>query len=140
MGGAGSEVVDQLASCALFAGVSRKGLKQVADMTKVLTFDAGEEVTVQATRGTRFHLLIDGTARVTSDGRELSIVQPGETIGEMALLDGEPSSATVTALEPLRTLSLTSWNFRTLLRKEPTIMEQVMLALVRRLRVADALR
>jgi CRP-like cAMP-binding protein len=137
MGGVKDEVVEQLACCGLFEGVSKKGLRQIADMAKEMTFDAGEEVKVEATRGTRFHLVLDGTAEVTHHGRRLSVVGPGDTIGEMALLDGQPSSATVTALEPLRTLSLTSWNFRSLLHKEPTIQEKILLGLVRRLRAAD---
>jgi CRP-like cAMP-binding protein len=138
MGGVKDEVVEQLCSCGLFGGVSKKGLKQIADMAKVMTFSEGEEVKVQDTRGTRFHLVLEGSARVTHDGRELSVVGPGDSIGEMALLDGKPSSATVTAVEPMKTLSLSSWNFRTLLRKEPTIMERVLLEVVGRLRQADA--
>ena len=133
-----ADLVEQLGRCGLFAGVSKKGLRQIADLGKVATFAEGEEVTVQAARGTRFHLVLDGTAQVTADGRVLSTVGPGDTIGEMSLLDGEPTSATVTALGPRETLSLPSWNFRTLLRKEPSILEQVMLELVRRLRAATS--
>ena len=130
-------LVEQLGRCGLFAGVSKKGLAQIADLGKVMEFGAGEEVTVQAARGTRFHLLLDGTAEVVIDGQVRSTIGPGDTVGEMSLLDGEPTSATVTAgADGLRTLSLPSWNFRTLLRKEPTILEQVMLELVRRLRAA----
>jgi CRP/FNR family transcriptional regulator/CRP/FNR family cyclic AMP-dependent transcriptional regulator len=133
-----ARLVEQLGRCGLFAGVSKKGLGQIADLGKVMEFGAGEEVTVQAARGTRFHLVLDGMAEVAIDGRVRSTIGPGDTIGEMSLLDGEPTSATVRAVHSLRTLSLPSWNFRTLLRKEPTILEQVMLELVRRLRAATA--
>ncbi len=141
MGGmrtSGDQLV-QLAAVPLFAGVSKKGMRQICEMAKELTFDEGDEVTVEATRGGRFHLILDGKASVITGGRRVATLGPGDTIGEMALLDGEPRSATVCALEPLRTLSLTSWNFRTLLRKEPTIMEKVLLQLVTRVRAADKL-
>lgn len=128
---------DRFSEVDLFEGVSKKGLRQIAGMAKVMTFDVGDEVTIEATRGGRFHLILEGTASVSSGRRVLAHVGPGDTIGEMSLLDGQPRTATVRADEPMRTLSLTSWNFRTLLRQEPTIMEKVMLQLVQRLRQAD---
>lgn len=138
MGGrSDSSEIDRLAEVDLFEGVTKKGLRQIAGMAKVMTFEAGEEVTIEATRGGRFHLVLDGTASVSIGRRVLAHVGPGDTIGEMSLLDGQPRTATVRADEPMRTLSLTSWNFRTLLRQEPTIMEKVMLQLVQRLRQAD---
>ena len=130
-------LVEQLGRCGLFAGVPRKGLAAIADLGKVHAFRSGEEVAVQAARGTRFHLVLEGRASVTVDGRPLHGIGPGDTIGEMSLLDGQPISATVVADGPLRTFSLTSWNFRSLLRSEPSITEQVLLELVRRLRSAS---
>jgi CRP-like cAMP-binding protein len=129
----------QLARCGIFAGVSKKGLRQIADLGKIATFSAGDEVAVQAARGTRFHLVLEGRATVaTGAGRPVSTIGPGDTIGEMSLLDGEPVSATVTATEPMRTFSVPSWNFRTLLRNEPTIMEQILREVVARLRAATS--
>lgn len=129
--------LDQLARVALFEGVSRKGLRQIADFAKEMHFGVGEQVTTEATRGGRFHLILEGSAVVTNGTRTLATLGPGDTVGEMSLLDGEPRSATVCVTEPMRTLSIASWNFRTFLRKEPSIMEKVMLQLVRRLREAD---
>jgi CRP-like cAMP-binding protein len=132
-------LVAQLGRCGVFAGVGRKGLVKIAELGKVQRFDAGDEVTVQAARGTRFHLVLEGTATVTADGRVLSRIGPGDTIGELSLLDGEPVSATVRVDDPMRTFSVTSWNFRSLLRSEPSIQEEILLELVRRLRAAGRL-
>ena len=129
--------LEQLARVPLLEGVSKKGLRQIADMAKEMRFAPGEEVTTEATRGGRFHLILEGRATVTNGRRTLATLGPGDTIGEMSLLDGQPRSATVTAVDPMRTLTVASWNFRTLLRKEPSIMEKVMLQLVQRLREAD---
>ena len=138
MGGLrGETVIERLAEVPLFAGVSKKGLRQIAAVAKEMTFAEGETVTVEATRGGRFHLIVEGRVEVTSGGRLLATLGPGDTVGEMALLDEEPRTATVTALETVRTLSLASWNFRPLLRHEPLIMEKILLQVVRRLRDAD---
>jgi CRP-like cAMP-binding protein len=133
----GAELLDRLRQIPLFEGVSAKGLKRIAEMSKVASFEPGEEITTEATKGSRFHLILDGKAKVTSGGRTRATLGPGDTIGEMALIDGEDRSATATAAEPVRTLTLASWNFRQLLRQEPAIMEKVLEQLVRRLRRAE---
>jgi CRP-like cAMP-binding protein len=130
--------LSQLSRCGLFAGVSKKGLGQIAELGKIATFAEGDEVTVQAARGTRFHLVLEGHGDVLVDGRVRSTVGPGETIGEMSLIDSEPVSATIRATSPMRTFSIPSWNFRTLLRNEPSITEQILREVVRRLRAAEA--
>ena len=127
----------QLATVPLFEGLSKKALQQIASMSKERHFRPGDEVTVESTRGARFHLILEGTAAVKKRGREVAKLGPGDTVGEMALIDEGPRTATVVALEPLRTLTLASWNFRALLRAEPTIMEKLLVRLVGRLREAD---
>ena len=129
--------LDRLAAVPLFDGLSKKALKQVAALMREHRFAPGEEVTTESTRGARFHLILDGLVTVTKAGREVAVLGPGATVGEMALLDEGPRTATVTALEPTRTLSLASWNFRSLLRAEPAIMEKVLLQVVSRLREAE---
>jgi CRP-like cAMP-binding protein len=133
----GPELLARLRDIPLFEGVSAKGLKRIGEMSKVATFNEGEEITTESTKGSRFHLILDGKAKVTAGGRTRANLGPGDTVGEMALIDGEDRSATVTATEPVRTLTLASWNFRQLLRQEPEIMEKVLLQLVRRLRKAE---
>ena len=138
MGGSKNESeLEQLAQVALFEGVSKRGLRQIAAMAKEMRFAPGEELTTESTRGGRFHLILEGEATVSNGSRTLATLGPGDTIGEMSLIDGEPRSATVRATRPMRTLTVASWSFRSFLRKEPSIMEKVMLQLVHRLREAD---
>ena len=61
-------------------------------------------------------------------------IGPGGAVGELALIDGRPRSATVVAQTPVRTLSLASWNFRPLLREHPAIAEALLLEMCERLR------
>ncbi len=62
---------------------------------------------------------------------------PGEIIGEMALLEDAPRSASVIALEPLRLLRIHHEDFQTLLSSRPGIGRNIMATLSARLRNAD---
>ena len=133
----GDEATRRLSAVPLFEGLSKKALRQVAAMAKEQRFAEGEEVTIESTRGARFHLVLEGALAVHRGGREVARLGPGDTAGEMALLDGGPRTATVVAVEPTTTLTLASWNFRSLLRSEPVVMEKILLQLVARLRDAE---
>ena len=133
----GTDATRQLAAVPLFEGLSKQALRQIAGMTKEQRFAEGDEVTIESTRGARFHLIVDGSLSVRRRGKEVARLGPGETVGEIALLDGGPRTATVVALEPTTTLTMASWNFRSLLRAEPAIMEKILLRLVARLREAE---
>ena len=63
---------------------------------------------------------------------------PGEYFGEVAMIDRQPRTATVTAAEPLRTLSLASISVRPVLREHPDIALKMLEKLCARLRSADA--
>jgi len=63
---------------------------------------------------------------------------PGETFGELALLDDKPRSATVTALEPTTAVLLDKSQFRAELRSHPEIALQILETLVAWLRESDS--
>ena len=58
-------------------------------------------------------------------------------IGEMALLDDLPRSATVTAVDEVSVLSLPLWEFRRILRRDPDVGLDLLAVLSRRLRKAE---
>jgi CRP-like cAMP-binding protein len=127
-------VVDELRKVPLFEGLSAKQLRRIGDMAKEMSWAPGENLTIENTKGSRFHLILDGKVDVSARGRRKTTLGPGDTLGEMALIDGQPRTATVVAATPVRTLSLASWNFKGLLREYPSIAEQVMRRLVQRIR------
>lgn len=81
-------------------------------------------------------------ARVTEDGRDvlLAVRGPGDLIGEQSAIDGEPRSATITALGPVQALALGNADFLTFLTATPAASLYVMRLLAARLRDADAKR
>lgn len=70
----------------------------------------------------------------------LALRGPGELIGEMAMLDASPRSATVTALGPVRARIIVSDRFRRFVAGEPYANGLLMAQLAARLRSADAER
>ena len=86
--------------------------------------------------GVGFYLITDGTVEVRADGRVLSKLGPGEFFGEMSVLDGQPRSADVVALEPSRCLALTSWSFKSIVSEHPKIALKLLQESVRRSRMS----
>jgi CRP/FNR family transcriptional regulator/CRP/FNR family cyclic AMP-dependent transcriptional regulator len=76
---------------------------------------------------------------ITDEGREiiLDILGDGDFFGEMALLDGYPRSATVTAMEATTLVMLRRSDFLQLLRSEPQVASKLLVELTTRLRRAD---
>jgi CRP/FNR family transcriptional regulator, cyclic AMP receptor protein len=79
---------------------------------------------------------------VSDGGKEvvLAIRGPGDLLGELAAIDGEPRSATATALEPVEALSLSAGDFRSSLEAHPRVGLALLRVLTRRLRDADRKR
>jgi CRP-like cAMP-binding protein len=78
-------------------------------------------------------------SRTTSTGREivLAIRGPGELLGELAAIDGQPRSASVVALEAVEALVISPPTFRTVLAEHPAAAMALLGMLARRLRDAD---
>jgi CRP-like cAMP-binding protein len=127
-----------LANIDLFRGLSARDLAKVAAMAKELNFAAGQAITGEGEAGARFYVLLDGEADVVIGGDIINQLKAGDYFGEISLIDGQPRTATIVARSPLRTLSLSSWNFRPLLKEHPSIAECVLLQLCRRLRETEA--
>lgn len=93
------------------------------------------------------HVLIVRAGRVkvssfTADGREilLAVRGPGELLGELSAIDGEPRSATASALEQVDVLSVPAEDFRSFLEMRPRVTVSLMQMLSRKLRDADRKR
>ncbi len=101
----------------------------------------------QGQQGLGLYILTKGTVRITRvnspDGTEqvLGTAGAGDVVGEMALLDDLPRSATVTAVDEVTVLKLPLWEFRRFLRRslrnDPDVGLDLLAALSRRLRKAE---
>ena len=130
--------VDALERIPLFAGLNEEQVSQVAALFKERRFSAGETVAKEGAGGAAFFMIISGEASVSVKGRERGTLKSGDYFGEIALIDGGPRSATVTADTDLVCHGLTYWDFRPLVRQNATIGWTLLQSLAKKLRVAEA--
>ena len=133
-----SAMVDSLREVPLFADLSRRDLKRVADSMKEMSFAAGQEVVAEGKSGVGFFVILDGSARVSQDGEERGLLTAGDFFGEMALIDGDDRTASVHAEGDLRCATMTTWSFRPFVREHPDISWALLTALVKRVREEQA--
>jgi CRP-like cAMP-binding protein len=128
-----STIVEMLQRAPLWSGLTEKELKVVARSFKELKYDPGDMIVRKGEGGVGFYLIAEGSVEVRSDGNVLSKLGPGQFFGEMAILDGQPRSADVVALEPSRCLALTSWSFKSIVSSHPKMALKLLQESVRRL-------
>jgi cytochrome P450 len=88
----------ELSKLGLFQACTPEDLKGVADaVTGPRRLVDGELICSEGDNADRWWVVVQGTADVTVGGLYAGTIGPGETVGELALLDGEPRGATVTA-------------------------------------------
>jgi CRP/FNR family transcriptional regulator, cyclic AMP receptor protein len=130
------QLAAQLAKVPLFSDCSSKELGLIARAAKEASHPAGTVLAREGEAGIGLFLIIEGTAEVSIGGRRRASLGPGDFFGEVALLDGGPRSATVTATSDVRLLGITEWVFRGLLHEYPTIAIKTLQVLAGRLRKA----
>ena len=126
-----------IAAVPLFAGCSKKELGQVALAADEIDVREGKVLTTEGDPGREFFVLVEGAADVRRKGRKVNELGPGDFLGEIALIDRGPRTATAIAAEPCRLLVLDIGGFRTLISKYPTVQGKIMRALAVRLREAQ---
>jgi CRP/FNR family transcriptional regulator, cyclic AMP receptor protein len=125
--------VQALKAAPLFKGLSRKDLTALARVSEDLEVESGTVLCREGEIGQEFFVIVDGKVKVTRKGRRVAIRGGGDFVGEIALLEEIPRTATVTADTPVRLFVLTRKDFRHLLDENPGVERKVLLALARRL-------
>ena len=95
----------------IFTPLSLATVELLASELSPEQFDAGEVVMAEGEAGDRFHLIAEGSAAVSVSGVARGTLGVGDGFGEIALLRDIPRTATVTAVGPLRTFSLSRDEF-----------------------------
>jgi CRP-like cAMP-binding protein len=108
-------------------------------------FRKGQAIFHEGGTSDRVVILLSGRVKVsttTEDGRDvvLAFRGPGDMLGELSAIDGEPRSATVEAIEPVEALALGATDFRSFLVAHPDVALLLLRMLSRRLRDADRKR
>ncbi len=134
--GTTKDIVSRLANVPLFSDCSQRDLQTVARAVREISHPAGTVIAREGEPGIGLFILLDGTAEVSIGGRKKATLGPGEFFGEIALLDGGPRTATVTAKTNVNLLGLTEWVFRGLMSEHPSIALKTLQQMAGRLRAA----
>ncbi len=102
-----------------------------------LTLLSGRVIARQGSVGREVFVIVEGRARVERDGKLIARLKPGDSFGEMSLIDGQPRSATVVADGEVVALVVDPRAFSSLLEDVPQLARRLMVALCERLRSAD---
>jgi CRP/FNR family transcriptional regulator, cyclic AMP receptor protein len=126
--------IEHLRRVSLFSECTDEELRRIADISRVVEAPVGTVVTQMGTPGDSFFFLIDGRVSVQTPVGPGEPLTPGDFFGEMSLLDGEPRSATVTAVTDLRMLVVDRTHFWRLLNETPDLVRRILVVLSRRIR------
>jgi pyruvate,water dikinase len=112
---------EALVEVPLFSDLAGPDRDAIARLFTQRVFAAGETVTKEGSEAAAFFLIESGTATVTVGGEFRRSLGPGDHFGEIALIDGRPRSATVSADGELVCQGITLWDFQPLVQRNPTM-------------------
>lgn len=129
--------LDELAGVSLFAGATKKELAEISKLTTEVTLPAGTVLVEQGAQPREAFVILSGEGEVTVDGNVVATVGPGACVGEIALLDRGPRSASVVATTDLEALVLDPREFKSMLLNVPAIAVKIAGTLAARIRELD---
>jgi CRP-like cAMP-binding protein len=108
----------------LFSQLEPRELEKLAQITAIKRLRARETLARKGDPGSQAYVIMKGRLRISSAGAEgketvLRIMDPGEVVGEIALLDGQPRSASMSALEPTELLVIQRRDLIPFLERHP---------------------
>jgi CRP-like cAMP-binding protein len=124
---------DVLAGLSLFEGIGQRDLRKIAREAEFAEFSPGDTVVATRAPADYFYVILGGDARARAKpaGRTLTT---GDYFGEMALLDGEPRSASVEATTELHVMRLPRPAFDELIARHPGVARRLLVELGERVR------
>ncbi len=133
------EVRRVLAQASIFAELDPRQLDTLASLTVRKRFKTREIVLRKGDPAVTIFVILRGRVKTVASGGEgrnaaFSIMGPGEVFGEVAVLDGQPRSATIAALEPCELVLIQRNDFFHFLERAPRAAIKLLEVLARRLR------
>jgi anion transporter len=137
-----ADLADTIRSIPLFSGLSREDIAKILGKLEEKSFDAGTTIFSQGDKGDSFYFIQSGAVQVVLEGgggrrESIAVLGSQEWFGEMALLSGEPRSATIIAVKDLTVWRLTREAWDELIEKHPTWLLHFCATLSKRLARAE---
>jgi CRP-like cAMP-binding protein len=122
----------------LFSSLEDNDLESLAEEFNERRFPAGHAVAMEGEGGLVFFVVESGEAAVEVHGEEVGRLGPGNSFGEIALIDRRPRTATVTAATDLTCYSLPVFVFRPFVESRPQVAWKLLEAMADRLEAAES--
>ncbi len=127
------EKIDHLQKIPLFADLSKKELRFLAQMTSETSVREGSILVKQGDIGQEAMIVETGTADVLHDGEKIDDLGPGDFFGEMSLINHMPRNADVVATSNMELLVMDAREFSSILSKYPEVAVKILKTVVERL-------
>ena len=127
----------ELEATKIFEGLPQGELKSIQRQMKTVKHPAGHEIVVRGEGGVGFMVITEGTVTVDTVQGKSRKLGPGDSFGEMALLDHEGRSATITADTDVTLATIPEWNFKPFLKEHPEVAYRILQVLSQRVRQAE---
>lgn len=121
----------------IFSELDDASVSQLASDFIEREFEAGDRIATEGEGGLNFFVVDSGTAEVAVGGTTVRSLGPGDSFGEIALVDKSARTATVTATSRLRAFALPVWSFRSFAESRPSVTWKLLELLAERLRAAE---
>ncbi|REJ19014.1 MAG: Crp/Fnr family transcriptional regulator [Paenibacillaceae bacterium] len=132
-------MIELLRKVSLFDQMTDEQLEHILSIAQRRTFPAGTVLFHENDYGAAFYVILKGSIKIfkrSAKGEEkvLTLLQSGDSFGELSLIDGRPRSASAATLEPTSVLVIAEQPFHELLRTHYDITRRIMAELCQRLR------
>jgi CRP/FNR family cyclic AMP-dependent transcriptional regulator len=131
---ASNDKVEQLRAVPLFAGLGKRELAELGTLADEIEVADGRALTREGESGHEFFIVLEGHVSVAIGGSTVAELGPGDFLGEIALIDGKPRSATTRAMGHTKLLVVGHREFHQLMADFPTVQTAVLQALAERVR------
>lgn len=129
--------IEHLSKVPLFAACNKRELERIAGASDEVDVAEGRVLVEQGAVGHEAFVILDGQVEVRRGDQVLATLGPGDHFGEMAILDGGPRTASVTATTPLKVLVLGQREFSALVDDVPGLGHKLLRTLAGRVRDLD---
>lgn len=116
-----AETVENLKSSLLFEHAPDHILAEIATIVRLITIESGEKLIEKGEHGDTMYIVCGGNVKVHDGDLILAHLGKGHAFGEMAALDGEVRTASITAIEETQLIQLNRDDLFSLIEKEPQV-------------------
>ena len=130
------ELYSMLSSIQLLKEFDIGEIEEIAPYTGAYLARKGVKIFREGTKGSFMCLIADGGVEIIKAGKKITTIRPGKTMGEMAVIDGYPHSATAVAVEDTKLIMITRNQLDNMCERHP----RLAIKLIKRLSTLMSLR